>query len=550
MSGGWVAKELCERGLKTLVLERGPDISPGEDYSDMLDPWEKAHLDRVRQDEALAHYQRQKDVYVFYESTKQFWVRDSEQPYTTAPGTDFEWYRGNHVGGRSLTWARMSFRFGDLDFMANLNDGVGVDWPIRYADLEPWYDKVEDFVGVSGEMPDLPTLPKGRYLPPFEMNCAEEKLKATLERRFDDRTLIVAPVANLKQAQAQHNALGRGDCQARNLCYRGCSFGAYFSSNSATLPAARATGNLTLKADAIVDSLVYDDVSQKVTGVRVVNRATRERTTYSADLVFLNASAVATALILLNSKSERYPNGLANDSDQVGRNLMDHVAGAQVSANVDGLDDKTVFGRRPAPGYIPRYVNYPEQSESYKRGFAFQVYSERGGWSGNRPGVGKALKDANRTPGDWNIVLDAYAEVLPDPDNRVTISDVKTDEWGTPVPHFDCRMGANEIALLNAASDHAFEILSTEGFSNVTRRPVEPTKPGNRIHEMGTARMGRDPASSVLNEWNQAWGIQNLFITDGACMTSSAIVNPSITYMALSARAANYAADLKESGQL
>ena len=246
MSGGWVAKELCERGLKTLVLERGPDISPGEDYSDMLDPWEKAHLDQVRPDEALAHYQRQKDVYVFYESTKHFWVRDSDQPYTTAPGTDFEWYRGNHVGGRSLTWARMSFRFGDLDFTANLKDGVGVDWPIRYADLEPWYDKVEGFVGVSGDMPDLPTLPKGRYLPPFEMNCAEEKLKATLERRFDDRTLIVAPVANLKRAQAHHNALGRGDCQARNLCYRGCSFGAYFSSNSATLPAARRTGNMTL----------------------------------------------------------------------------------------------------------------------------------------------------------------------------------------------------------------------------------------------------------------------------------------------------------------
>jgi choline dehydrogenase-like flavoprotein len=550
MSGGWVAKELCERGLKTLVLERGPDVSPSEDYSDMLDPWEKKHLDRVRRDEALAHYQRQKDVYVFYESTKHFWVRDSDQPYTTAPGADYEWYRGNHVGGRSLTWARMSFRFGDLDFNANLADGVGVDWPIRYADLEPWYDKVEDFVGVSGDIPDLPTLPKGRYLPPFEMNCAEEQLKSAIERRFSDRTLIVAPVANLKQAQSHHNELGRGDCQARNLCYRGCSFGAYFSSNSATLPAARNTGNLILKADAIVDSLVYDDATQRVTGVRVVDRVTQQRTTYTADMVFMNASAVATALILLNSKSERYPNGLANDSDQVGRNLMDHVAGAQVSAKVDGLNDKTVFGRRPAPGYIPRYVNYPEQTEPYKRGFAFQVYSERGSWSGNRPGVGEALKTANRTPGDWNVVLDAYAEVLPDPNNRVTISNSQTDKWGTPVPHFDCRMGPNEVALLEAASDHAVEILTTEGFSEVTRRPVQPTKPGNRIHEMGTARMGRDPASSVLNEWNQAWGISNLFITDGACMTSSAIVNPSITYMALSARAANHAADLKESGQL
>ncbi|NQY14171.1 MAG: GMC family oxidoreductase [Henriciella sp.] len=550
MSGGWVAKELCERGLKTLVLERGPDVDPLTDYSDNLAPWEKSHLDRVRPQEAMAHYTRQKDVYVFYESTKQFWVRDSDHPYSVADGTDYEWYRGHHVGGRSLTWARMSFRFGDLDFNANKEDGIGVDWPIRYADLEPWYDKVEDFVGVSGEVPNLPTLPSGRYLPPFEMSCAEEVLKTSLTDRFDDRTLIVAPVANLKQAQPHHNALGRGDCQVRNLCYRGCSFGAYFSSNSATLPAARQTGNLSLQPDSIVHSLIYDDATQRVSGVRVIDRVTREAKTYTADIVFLNASAIATAQILLNSTSERYPNGLANDSDQVGRNLMDHVAGAQVSARVLGIDDKTVFGRRPAPGYIPRYVNYPNNDQPYKRGFAFQVYSQRGGWTGNRPGVGEALKTANQSPGDWWITLDAYAEVLPDPNNRVTLNSNQTDKWGIPIPHLDCRMGANEEALLQAASDDAFDILSHPSFSNVTRSPVEPTKPGNRIHEMGTARMGRNPTSSVLNAWNQAHTIDNLFITDGACMTSSAIVNPSITYMALSARAANYAADLKQAGAL
>jgi choline dehydrogenase-like flavoprotein len=382
------------------------------------------------------------------------------------------------------------------------------------------------------------------------MNCAEKRLKAEIEANFDDRTFMVAPVANLRKAQAHHHALGRGDCQARDLCYRGCSFGAYFSSNSATLPAAKNTGNLTLKPDSIVHSVIYDETDKKIAGVRVIDRKTKAVMTYTADMVFLNASAIPTAMILLNSRSESFPNGLANRSGQVGRNVMDHVAGAQVSARIDGLDDKYVFGRRPAPGYIPRYVNYPERDQTFKRGFAFQVYSQRGGWSGDRPGIGKELKDANRSPGDWWMTLDTYAEVLPNSDNRVTLHTSKTDEWGMALPHMDCRMGPNETALLQAGSDHAADILTKAGFSNVTRSPVKPTKPGNRIHEMGTARMGRDPTTSVLNKWNQCHDIPNLFITDGACMTSSAVVNPSITYMALSARAANYAADLKEAGQL
>ncbi len=549
MSGGWSAKELCERGLKTLVLERGPDIDPAEDYTDMLDPWDKKYLDRVRPEEANRDYKIQKDVYVFFESTKHLWANDRIYPYTTAPGTGYEWLRGHNVGGRSLLWARMSFRFSDHDFKANKADGVGVDWPIRYADLEPWYDKVETFVGVSGSMEGLGQLPDGKFLPPFEMDCAEKLLKSKMAEHFPDRTMMVARVANLKRATEEHIALGRGPCQSRNHCFRGCSFGAYFSSNSATLPAARNTGNLTLKPDSIVHSLVYDDATNRVTGVRVIDRMKKATKTYTAKVVFLNASAIPTATILLNSKSEKFPNGLANSSDQVGRNLMDHVAGAQVYANIDGLEDKYYYGRRPACGYIPRYRNYPEYSEDYKRGFAFQVYTNRGSWNPNNAGIGADYKAQQAKPGGWNITLDTYAEVLPNPENRVTLSNTK-DQWGLAVPHMNASHGPNELALLQAGSDDAVDILTKAGFRDIVRGEVKATKPGNRIHEMGTARMGFDRETSVLNKWNQAHDVPNLFITDGACMTSSAIQNPSITYMALSARAANHAADLLERGEL
>lgn len=550
MSGGWVAKEMCERGMKTLVLERGKDIDPAEDYSDMMEPWDKKFLDRVRPDEAARDYARQKDVYVFFESTKHLWVKDSDHPYETAPETDYEWYRGYHVGGRSLLWARMSYRFSDHDFKANKVDGVGVDWPIRYADLKPWYDKVETFAGISGNNDGLGQLPDGVFLPPFELDCAAKELQAQIKNNFNDRQLIAGRVANLTRTTPEQEALGRGPCQARYHCFRGCSYGAYFSSNSATLPAARQTGNLTLKPDSIVHSVIYNPKTKRATGVRVIDRLTKEATTYTAKVVFLNASAINTAAILLQSADEANPNGLANSSDQVGRNLMDHVAGARASAVVEGLDDRYVYGRYPGQGYIPRYRNYPDYDQDYKRGFAFQVYTGRGSWTGNRLGVGEQFKKDNRKPGPWTITLDAYGEVLPDPNNRVTLSKTKKDKWGIPLPVMDARMGPNEWALMKAASKDAEDILTKGGFKNIQLSEVQPTKPGNRIHEMGTARMGRDPKTSVLNKWNQAWDVENLFITDGAAMTSSAIQNPSITYMALSARAANHAADLIEQGVL
>ena len=550
MSGGWVAKEMCERGMKTLVLERGKDIDPAKDYTDMLDPWDKKFLDRVQPDEAARDYARQKDMYVFFESTKHLWVKDSEHPYETAPNTDYEWYRGYHVGGRSLLWARMSYRFSDHDFNANKSDGVGVDWPIRYADLKPWYDKVEKFAGISGNNDGLGQLPDGVYLPPFELDCAAKELQSKLSENFDDRQLIAGRVANLTRTTPEQEALGRGPCQARYHCFRGCSYGAYFSSNSATLPAAKQTGNLTLKPDSIVHSVIYEPKTKRATGVRVIDRLTKETTTYTAKVIFLNASAINTAAILLQSADEANPNGLANRSDQVGRNLMDHVAGARASAEVEGLNDRYVYGRYPGQGYIPRYRNYPDYDQDYKRGFAFQVYTGRGSWTGNRLGVGEQFKKSNRAPGPWSIYLDAYGEVLPDPNNRVTLSKTRKDKWGIPLPVMDARMGDNEWALMRAASKDAEDILTKGGFKNINIYEVEPTKPGNRIHEMGTARMGREPSSSVLNKWNQSWDVENLFITDGAAMTSSAIQNPSITYMALSARAAHHAADLIEQGVL
>ena len=550
MSGGMAAKELCERGLKTLVLERGRDIVPEEDYTDMMDPWEYEHLDRVDPVEAAKNYAQQKDIYVFYDSTKHYWVKDSYHPYETADGTDYEWYRGYHTGGRSLLWARMSFRYSPWDFEANLRDGVGVDWPIRYADLEPWYDKVETFVGVAGEQHDIPQIPAGKFIKPFDMNAGELWWKSKLKANFPERDFIIAPSANLTEAQPHHIALGRGNCQVRNKCFRGCSFHAYYSSVAGALPAARNTGNLTLVNNAIVHSIVVDPGTKRATGVRVIDSETKETREYTAKVVFLNASTINSTMILLNSATEDMPNGMGNSSGELGHNLMDHVAGARVEGKIDGLSDKYFYGNRPAVGYIPRWTNLDELDQPYKRSYAYQVYTERRGWTGERPGVGSDFKKANQTPQDWMITLDPYAEVLPVHENHVRQHATRKDKWGMPVPVMDARNGPNERALLEEASRQAVIMMEAAGVRDIKVSEVRPLPPGNRIHEMGTARMGRDPRTSVLNKWNQMWDVDNVFVTDGSCMTSAAVQNPSITYMAISARAANRAADLIEQGVL
>jgi len=553
MSGGWSAKELTERGLKVLVLERGPEIVPERDYTDRIPPWERPHLDRVPEDEIAEHYPKQYGgvAYAIKETTKHFWVKDDEHPYEEAEGTSYDWLRGYHTGGRSIMWSRQAYRWGSQDFEANAREGVGVDWPVRYEDIAPWYDHVERFAGVAGSAEGLSQLPDGVFQPAFALTCAEEDFKARVEAAFPGRNVIPARVAHITAATDEQRALGRSNCRVRNRCEHGCTFRAYFSSLNATLPAARRTGNLTMVHNAIVQSIDYDAETGRVTGVRVIDADTRERRTYTSRVVFLNASTIASAMILLQSTSEAFPNGLANRSDQVGRNLMDHISGASASGLMHGFENKTVFGRRPGGIYIPRYANVTETDKPYRRGFGFQGSGTPVGNSGGQvPGIGRAFKESHRAPGPWRIGIGAFGEQLPNPDNRVTLHPTRRDQWGNPVAVLHVTYGDNERVMMEEARKDAIAMLEAAGCTDIRSGSVELTKPGNRIHEMGSARMGRNPATSVLNGWCQAHDVDNLFITDGSFMASSACQNPSLSYMAFSARAANHAADLMAEGRL
>ncbi len=553
MSGGWCAKELSERGLKVLVLERGRQLDPAIDYTDSTTPWERPNLDRIPEAEVAEHYYVQQAVpYAVKETTKQFWVKDDEHPYETAEDHPFTWLRGHHTGGKSIMWGRQSYRLGPQDFESNKKDGHGIDWPIRYRDLAPWYDRVERFAGISGARDGVPQLPDGVFQPPFAMTAAESALKQRVERAFPTRKVIQARVAHLTAPTEEQMSLGRSACQSRNYCNRGCSFGAYFSSMSATLPAAARTGNYTLVSNAIVQKIDFDPATHRVTGVRVVDAGTKEGRTYTARVVFLNASTVGTTQVLLNSTSEFFPNGLANRSGQLGRNLMDHVGGGFALGKMDEFEDRYHAGRSPGGIYIPRYANITERDETFVRGFGFQGAVRRTGWNGDRKGIGADFKTANRTPGPWFAMIAAFGEMLPNPNNTITLHPTRKDAWGMPIPVFNVAGGANEQAMMERAARDAKAMLEAAGadvlFSSEGR--VELSKPGVLIHEMGTARMGADPAQSVLNAWNQAHDAPNLFITDGAAMPSGGCQNPSLTYMALSARAAHHAADLVRDGVL
>jgi len=552
ITGGWVARELCARGLKTLILERGRNVEHRVDYQDFATPWEVPNRGLVAEQERAEHYAIQSTCHAFTAATKQWWVRDSEHPYTTPGERPFSWIRGYHLGGRSITWGRQSYRMSDYDFNANKLDGNGIDWPIRYADLSPWYDRVERFAGISGANEGLEQLPDGQFLPPLDLNCLELAFKQQVEADHPTRRVTVGRCAHLTEPTAEHIALGRGPCQLRSVCERGCGYGGYFSSLSATLPAARQTGNLTIVTDAIVERLDYDHARRRISGVRVIDANTRQGRSYQARVVFLCASTIGSTQIMLASRSEYFPNGLANRSDALGRHLMDHVVGIGASGTHPGFLDRYYYGRRPTGFYLPRYVNITENGGAdFVRGFGFQGYSSRSSWSrgAGEVGVGAALKQRLRGPGRWEMQLVGFGEMLPRADNRVTLHANRRDRWGIPLVNIDCTHGENERRIAERANRDAAQMLAAAGFENIA--PLGPVaSPGQCAHEMGTARMGRDPATSVLNRYNQAHDVANLFVTDGSCMTSSGSVNPSLTYMALSARAANHAADLLASSEI
>jgi choline dehydrogenase-like flavoprotein len=540
MSGGWAAKELCEKGLKVLVVERGPALVHGAYPNEFSQPWDLAY--RGLGDRALFEdeYPIQQLCYAFGEATQHLFVNDRAHPYLNPEDKPYRWIRGYHLGGRSLMWARQVYRWSDLDFEANAQDGHGVDWPIRYRDIAPWYSYVERFIGVSGRAENRPHFPDGEFLPPMEMNCAEEFLKAGIEGAYPDRLMSIGRVANLTRPHQ-----GRGACQYRNQCHRGCSYGGYFSSLSATLPAAQRTGNLTIVTDAIVHSVTYDEVRVRATGVRVIDARSGEHREYGGRLVFLCASTLGTTQIMLNSTSARFPNGIGNSSGALGHNLMDHPFQAGAYGEIPGLADRYYFGRRPNGVYIPRFRNLggPDSDGlDFLRGYAYQGQATRGGWDrgSGREGLGAELKSSLRDPGPWTMWLGGFGEQLPRHENHVTLDPDQTDQWGIPLLRISAAWSENERRLLADAAEQAAEMLEAAGCVNVRPHQVS-TPPGFCIHEMGTARMGRDPRTSVLNAHNQSHDVPNLFVTDGACMTSSAHQNPSLTYMALTARAADYA---------
>lgn len=530
ISGGWAAKELCEKGLEVLMLDRGSNVEHPSYKTAIKDVWDFPHRLRISPEDKRLHPVQSRH-WSFREDNKHYYINDLDNPYEETKR--FDWIRGDVVGGRSLLWSRACYRWSDLDFEANAKDGIAVDWPIRYKDIAPWYDHVETFIGVSGNKDGIAHLPDGQFMPPFEMNSVEKYFKQQVESKYTDRKVIMGRTANLTQP-----VKGRGQCQARDLCHRGCPFGAYFSTNASTIPAAYATGKLTVRPLSLVNKILYDEKLQRATGVEVIDPATNEVTEFYARIIFVNASTVATASILLHSTSSRFPNGLGNGSDQLGRNLMDHHKGINAAASVDGFEEMYYYGRRPVSLYIPRFRNLSKQDAAFIRGYHFGggAYRSRK----QAEGIGVELKEAMSEPGGWRMSMYAFGECLPYADNRITLDTNKKDKWGRPITVIDCAFKENEKAMNRDMGAMAEEILNTAGFKNVSVQN-NMSFPGNANHEMGTVRMGRDKKTSVLNSYNQMHEVPNVFVTDGSCMTSGSCVNPSLTYMALTARACDYA---------
>jgi glucoside 3-dehydrogenase (cytochrome c) catalytic subunit len=547
ITGGWAAKELTEKGLNVLVLEAGRTIIPEQDYVEHVPLWELKYRrwdDRAER-QRTQFVQRECD-YDCDEFSHKFFVNDLENPYTVAPGKPFTWIRGRQVGGKSITWGRQTYRWSDLDFEANLRENIAVDWPIRYADLAPWYDRVEEFAGISGQPEGLPQLPDSKFLPPMEMTCVELDFRAALAKYYGDRICTIGRCAILTQTHK-----GRAACHYCGECQRGCITQSYFSSLNSTLPAALKTGRLTIRPYSVVHSLAFDSQYRRISSVRVIDAQTKATMEFKARLVFLCASTLESTRILLNSATPEFPDGLANSSGELGRNLMDHHMGSGASGIMPGHENKVPFGNRPNGIYIPRFRNVSTKQKEFVRGYGYQGGADREDWTRGltAPGFGADFKNSLRKPGPWRMGMGGFGECLPAHSNFVEIDKERVDAWGIPTLKINCEWGENERAMSRDIALQAAEMLTASGAREISvYQSITP--PGRGIHEMGSARMGRDPKTSVLNANNQAHDVRNLFVSDGACMTSSSCVNPSLTYMALTARACDYAVSKMKKGEL
>lgn len=545
ISGGWAAKELTEKGLKTIMLERGRNIEHVKDYASATkNPWEFPHRGG-RTQEMVNNYSVLNRDYALNEKNLDFWANEKESPYTEVKR--FDWYRGYQVGGRSLMWGRQSYRLSEMDFEANAKEGIAVDWPIRYKDLDKWYGYVERFAGISGSKDGLPQLPDGDFLPPMEMNVVEKVVAARIKDHYkDNRHMLIGRVANLTKA-----IQGRTNCQYRNKCWLGCPFGGYFSTQSSTLPAAVATGNLTLRPFSIVTKILYDKDTKKATGVEVLDAETNQTYEYFAKVIFLNASALNSTWILMNSATDVWDGGLGSSSGELGHNLMDHHFRLGASGKMEGFEDKYVYGRRPNGIYIPRFRNIGNDKRDYLRGFGYQGGAGREGWGRNvaELSIGGDFKDALCEPGSWTMGITAFGETLPYHENKVTLDKTKKDKWGLNILSIDAEIKQNELNMRKDMMADGQEMLENAGLTNVKTFDSGYTL-GMGIHEMGTARMGHDPKTSVLNKFNQVWDATNVYVTDGAAMTSAGCQNPSLTYMALTARAVDHAVSELKKGNI
>jgi choline dehydrogenase-like flavoprotein len=549
ISGGWAAKEFGEKGLKTLVLERGRNVVHNKDYpTTTMMPWEFEHKNELTAEIKEANPVISK-CYAFREDAMHFFVKDAEHPYVQEK--PFDWIRGYQVGGKSLMWARQTQRWSNYDFEGPARDGFAVDWPIRYNDLAPWYSYVEKFAGISGNKDGLAELPDGEFLPPHELTCVEKHFSEKVAAEYNkSRHVIIGRAAHITEPQQIHLDQGRGKCQNRNLCQRGCPFGGYFSSNSSTIPWALKTGNVTLKTDSVVHSVLYDEKKGKASGVKVIDAKTKEETDYYARVIFVNAAALNTNLVLLNSISSRFPNGLGNDNGVLGKYAAFHNYRARISGEYDGFKEFTTDGSRPNGGYIPRFRNVFKQETDFLRGYAAGFYSGRSS-NTDRNGIGASLKDQLLKPtlGNWHVSSHIMGETIPKETNYVALDKEKKDEWGIPLLKISIDYDENDEKMTKDYLEQMTEMFTKAGFTNLQTNDSKQA-PGLDIHEMGGARMGNDPKTSILNKWNQVHACKNVFVTDGACMTSTSTQNPSLTYMALTARAADYAAKQMKAGEL